>query len=396
MNGEEEKAKAEEFAQDIGLTQDEFKELVAKATKEMEQRGITENEDYYIYKRVGFALKLKQRNKGKTAEGFFIAQQNFVDYARKPRETIDNFIESRGLQLATSLGICDNNKSPLPFFRDPNTHQPVVPSSIDEEDDLEKCNPLSADDLTDYIRTLGESAAKKNGMLNDEGEYIYSTPEWKKGKVIPEHEYGGTAYGLFTVAGEDDPKLSEVTLYGEVATKALPTFKIVEFPTSLNKNKSTPDFHKLSLNKPIEDVGDDVDYFAYDEIVRKAAPDRRLDSLDELGDFIDAHQGFNEWAVVDADITEVGSNVSQFDSIAVTVSNSSSLSITGGDEEVTFWAKTDIAKGLDVAGEAIVVVAPRRNNEGKISGNLIGYYIDPVFRPMKTNDLDGKSVLDTW
>lgn len=393
MEVEELKKKVEEFAQEIGLTKDQYDEVVEKATKEMEARGVADDQlETYIYKRVQFALKQKARGAGQQAEGFFIGQQAVVDYARNPRQKAIDFVAEEGTKKAVSLRICDDNKNSLPFWIDPKTKQPVVPSDDEEESNLEKVPPLSETDLLEYITKLGEIEAKRAGLMNEDGSYVFTGPKWKKGRVIPDHEYGCTAYGIFKMPGDTEPKMAEVNMSGDIANTILPLFQIVKFPSRVNKDKSRADFYRLSMSKTISEEGDDVDYTQFDALVRSTFPERRLDAIDELDDFVDDHTDFNEWCVVDADIDEVGTTVSQFDSIAVRIA-SGGFAMT---DEITLWVNKDRAKGLVETGDAVVVIKPKRRNDGTISGDLIGYYIDPTFRPTDSDDVAADDVLRPW
>lgn len=389
----------EQVAKDIGLTEEQFNDIIAKVTEEMEARGIPdEQKDEYIVKRTEFALKLKIRNAGQEGEGFFIAQQRTVDYARNPRSKIEDYIKESGEKLAVNYGICDAKLNPKQFYVDPDSKQPVVPTSQDDYDALEMVEPLSEDELVQYIQKLGRMAAQKEGKMDDEGNYIYGPDavKWKRGKIIPEHEYGGTAYGIFTMPGDTTPKMATVTLQGDVANQVLPLFKMLKIPMNVNKNKTTAQMYALTTDKQISEINDDVDYPQFDKIVRNAVPDRRLDSIDELDQFIDTHNQFNEWAVVDADIMEVGTTVSQFDSVAVRVSSSTSISMQGMNEEVTFWVPSARAKGVTETSDAVIVVKPRKRDDGVISGDLIGYYIDPLLRPFETDDVGPDGVMKPW
>ena len=100
---------------------------------------------------MGFALKLRQRSLKEEAEGFFIAQQWTVDYARNPRQKILDYIKESGKRLAVDYNICNKDLVPQEFYVEPDSNQPVIPSSQEDYDGLEKVGPLTADELIEYI-----------------------------------------------------------------------------------------------------------------------------------------------------------------------------------------------------------------------------------------------------
>jgi len=137
-----------------------------------------------------------------------------------------------------------------------------------------------------------------------------------------------------------------------------------------------------------------VDYLEYDDIFRTAYPDKRLDSLDEIDEFLDSHEKY-DWCIVDADIVEVGTTISDFGSIPVTIANIAASS-RQQIKEITLWADAEQARGLIETSDAVIVLSPRAKEDGTIGGTLLGCYIDPYFRPTSTPRIDENGVLDPF
>lgn len=390
-DGNKVKEDAIKIAKEIGMPEDEFNKRVEKSKKEMETRNIPEDQmEYYVYKRVLSALKLKIRDAATEAEGFLIGQKSAMDFARVPRAEIDEYIEEKGTEKAIEFNICNADLKPLEFFVNEN-NQPVM-----ESEGAKKVGPLTEEEVASYIIELGKSIAQEYGKLDAKGNYIYPSDavQWKRGKIIPQHEYQGTLYGLFKMPGDKTPKVTEITIKGEAALESMPLFKIIKIPVKVNTNKSTSQKYVMNTQRTPTSVGEDIDYLDYDQTFRKAYPDKRLDTLDELDDFLQTHEKY-DWCIVDADITEVGTTVSDYDSVTVTIANIAASS-RQQIKEITLFVDVGQAKGLIETSDAVMVISPKEREDGSITGALLGCYIDPFLRPIETEDISEDGVLDPF
>lgn len=389
-NAEREKENAIKFAKQIGMSEEEFDKKVEEFVEEMRARNIPEEElEFYTYKRMNKALKLRIYDAQFEAEGFAIAQKPAIDFARFPREEIDKFVWEKGIEMAVELGVCNADLIPLKFQVD-EKNQPVMEGGVKE------VGPLSKEEVKDYITKLGTIVAQEAGKIDKDGNYLYSdnAVPWKQGKIIPQHEYQGTVYGLFQMPGDNNPKVTEITIKGEAALETIPLFKMIRIPAKTNVNKSNSQKNVLTTQRSPSFVGEDVDYLEYDDIFRTAYPDKRLDSLDEIDEFLDSHEKY-DWCIVDADIVEVGTTISDFGSIPVTIANIAASS-RQQIKEITLWADAEQARGLIETSDAVIVLSPRAKEDGTIGGTLLGCYIDPYFRPTSTPRIDENGVLDPF
>jgi hypothetical protein len=390
----------EAYAQKAGIKEEEFLKIEGEAAKEMEERGLDgEEKEYYTLKRIQLGLKMRFSSSSQEAEGFFIGKQNPFDYAKKPRETVEDFIREQGKLVAKEAGLCDNQLKPIDFVVDVQTNIPTTNFSQEDETDgkVKRVPAMTPEDLSNYIYNAGVVEARNRSMVDSEGKFIYLKPDFKKGKPIPEHDWGSVAYGVFKMPGDDEPKLATVTLRGDNATGTLPLFKVVRFPARVNKNKTSANHYELSMIKPVNSVGEDVDYWAFDEMITQGAPDRRLEDLQELPSFIQNHDEFRTWCIFEADIMDVGVISPEYDSVAVRVTDMTLDSFNSDDAEITFWVNKDIAVGLmDSISDVIFVANPYIKNDGTVSGNIIGYWVDPAIMPEPTGEIPTGDVLKPW
>jgi len=123
-NAEREKENAIKFAKQIGMSEEEFDKKVEEFVEEMRARNIPEEElEFYTYKRMNKALKLRIYDAQFEAEGFAIAQKPAIDFARFPREEIDKFVWEKGIEMAVELGVCNADLIPLKFQVDEKINQ---------------------------------------------------------------------------------------------------------------------------------------------------------------------------------------------------------------------------------------------------------------------------------
>ena len=390
----------EKFAQNANITQEEFEASFQEAMKEMDERGIPEDEkEYYSLKRVQLSLKRRFSGSSQEAEGFFIGKQPAFDYVKKPREEAQDFIREQGQIAAKTAGLCNKDLVPIDFYIDVETNIPTTHFTMEDEEQgkVKRVEARTPEELSDYIYKAGSIEAQKRGMMDDKGNFLYLKPEFKKGKVMPEHDYGAVAYGIFKMPGDDEPKVATVTLRGENAIDTLPLYKIVKFPAKVNKDKTTSSHYELSMSKPISSVGEEQDYWDFDDLILESVPDRRLDDLQDLPKFIEGHDEFRSWCIVEADIINVGMIGDDYDSVAVTITDYTMTSINSDDNELTFWIDKRLVPGLaDGISDVVFAINPYVKKDGEISGNILGYWVDPQLLPTVENELEAKDTLNPW
>lgn len=363
----------EAFAQDAGVSQDEYLIMLEKATDEMKARGNIADEDieYYALRRVQLALKMRFSSSAQEAEGFFIGKQNVFDYAKKPRKAVEDFMLEEGKQAAINNGICDSTLNPI--------------------------NHKTKEELEAYIEEAGRQAAIDAEKMDEEGNYLYTNDQYRNGKIIPINDYGTVAYGVFSMPGDDAPKLAMVNLRGHSATKPLPLFKMVKFGAKVNKNKSTQKFYQLSMTKAINSVGEEVDYTDFDDLIKEAVPTRRLDSLSEIQEFIELHNEFRSWCIVTGEIMEIGLGSATSNNIPIKITDISLTSMKAEENELTFWMDENLDAGLaEDAMDVVFVLNPYINAKGEITGNLIGAWVDPAFRNTSGADISADDLLESF
>jgi hypothetical protein len=390
----------EKMAQKAGISEEEFQKRIESAKEEMKQRKIpSEMEERYVLKRVQMSLKAKASG-AQEFEGFFIAKTNAFDYAKKGRETMDEFVRDEGQRLAKQFGLCDANLSPTAFVVDTKTKSPITSYSSEEEEQglIERMPPMTTMQLSEQIKSLGMQEAVKKGLANDKGEYLYQKPDFKKGKPMPAHDFSANLIGFFTAPGDDEPKLTSVVVKGELATQEVPLFEVVKFQGRINKDKTTASSYSCSMNKPVQRMGTAIDFWDYEENIRKALGGNMLESLQDLDNFIQNNSGFGIYCAVVADILEVGAS-GDYDSVVTRITDETMNSIQSNESEYTFWTRQELARGLDdMISDAFIVLAPYKKQDGSISGNVIGYWIDPLLRPMTSGlgEIEPEEVEEPW
>ncbi len=244
-------------------------------------------------------------------------------------------------------------------------------------------------DAQDYVEKYGKEKAIEDGYVNQKGDFLYTTPKWKKGNVIPEHEYSSTAYGVFKLENDDAPKYGELHLSGSQAIDFLPLYEEVEFEGRINKNKSTAKFYDIYLSSEVRSNGKKVEFWDFSEILDSAIPERFISSFDDLVVYLD--QGVNgkdNWCLVQCEIIDIGmvDNTDESKNVPVTLSDPESIT----SDSYTFWAEPELAKSIkgELFPDAIVSLRPYKKKDGTISGQIWSVFAPELMEAEEAEDLD--------
>jgi hypothetical protein len=402
MNIDEMQAIVDRLVKEGKIPEEEYQKMVADAEKEILGMGTVPDEmvDYYVLKRIQLGLKVRLSSSSSEMEGFFIGQHAPFDFAAKPRQTVADYIDKTGKIKAIELGICDSMLTPLVYYVENETNRPVA-MGYGEEVDSEKfsqAGPLDEESLADAIRELGSEEAQKNGYMNEKGEYLYTNDQYRNGQVIPAHDWSRVGYALVTAPGEKEPKIAVVNMRGDEALNGVPLFKVGRFSGRVNQRKSGPNHLEMSMKGGFTITFDeDVDYWEHDDTIQELVPERCLEGLDEIEGFVTARQNeFKRWCIVQADIMDVG-DVTANGVAPIQITDYSLSSLKSHKTDLTFWIERDMLSGLqDNTLDAILVLSPYIKKDGTVSGNCIGYWVDPMFKVDEPDSLSDEEVLEGW
>jgi hypothetical protein len=257
---------------------------------------------------------------------------------------------------------------------------------------------MTNDELKVKMAELGELEAQKAGYINGDGEFLYVNDKFRNGQVIPEHDWSKTAYGVFEFPGEAELKMATINIRGDMATQKTPIFQIVEFGGRINQKKSTNQHIEMSMNTKITATDEYVNYWYYDEMIREAVPKRRLDNLASIVDFVGERQNeFRRWAIVTADVMEVGVPMATNDNVPINVTDYSLSSFKSTEPEITFWMDKKMLGAISENDlDAVLIISPYVKKDGVISGNLIGYWVDGMDNPRMIDEIDDEDVLKAF
>jgi hypothetical protein len=382
------------------LSDEDYDEMYEAAAKEIQDMGTVpeEMQEYYTLKRVQLALKMRFSSSSSEMEGFFIAQHPTFDFAEKPHKIVSDYVDKMGKQKAMELGIIDSTLTPLVYYIDSQTGAPVDINSIDDEeaDRYEEAGPLAEEELDDMIYKLGRIEAVKHKYMNSEGEPLYVNDQYREGQVIPAHDWSRVGYAVVKAPGEEELKMAFVNMRGDTALNGVPLFKFGRFSGRINQRKSGPNHYEMSMKNAFTVTGDEVDYWDYDEVIESLIPERCLDGLDEIEGFVKSRpREFKRWCIAQGDIMVVGTPTNGV--VPITVTDYSLSSFKANESELTFWLEQDMLSGLqENILDAMLILAPYVKKDGTVSGNCIGYWIDPMFRAEAPDEVGEEDVLNSW
>jgi hypothetical protein len=360
----------EKMVKELKISDEEYTEMTENAEKEMEERGNIPDGmlEYFVLKRVQLALKVRTSGSRTTVKGFFIGAHPKFDFAAAPRQKVIDFIETAGKAKAIELDYCDTTLTPL---------------------------SMTPDELKVKIAELGEAEAQKAGYMNADGEYLYVNDKFRNGQVVPEHDWNRVGYGVFEFPGEDELKMATVNIRGDTATKAIPLFQIVEFSGRINQKKSTNQHIEMSMSSPITLTDEYVNYWYYDDMIKEAVPKRRLENLESIINFVGERQSeFKRWAIVTADVMEVGIPMATNNNVPINVTDYSLSSYKSAEPEITFWMDKNLLGHIRENDlDAVLIVSPYIKKDGTISGNLIGYWVDGMDNPRSVKPISDEDLL---
>lgn len=391
----------DKLVKEAKLSDEDYDEMFAAAQKEIEEMGTVpeEMQEYYTLKRMQLALKMRFSSSSSEMEGFFIGQHPVFDFAEKPHNTVSEYVKKVGTSKAMELNICDSTLTPLVYYVHAETGQPVDINMVPEEDieNYEEAGPLTEDEMADMVYKLGSIEAIKHKYMNEKGEPLYVNDQYREGQVIPAHDWSRTAYALATAPGDEDPKIVIVNLRGDAALDGVPLFEFGRFSGRINQRKSGPNHYEMSMKNPFVSSGDEIEYWDYEEAIRGLIPERCLEGLDEVEGFVKSRpKEFKRWCIVQGDIMEVGTPTGN-NVAPITVTDYSLSSFKANASELTFWLESDMLSGLqDNTLDAVLILAPYVKKDGTVSGNCIGYWIDPMFRTDVPEAMAEMDVLDSW
>lgn len=402
MNVEKMQEAVDKLVKEAGLSDEDYEEMLATAEEDILKMGTVPEDmvEYYTLKKLQLALKLRFSSSSSEMEGFFFGQHPVFDFAAKPHELVEGYVDKMGKMKANELGICDSTMVPLVYHVDRNTGEPVAldyNSDIDS-DKYEEAGPLEQDEMEDMIFKLGQREAIKHGYMNDKGEPLYVNDQYREGQVIPAHDWSRVAYALIKAPGEEDAKIGIVNIRGDEALNGVPLFEFGKFSGRVNQRKSGPNHLEMSMKNAFVSTGEEVNFEDFEDILQGLIPERMLEGLDELEGFINARKKeFKRWCIAPmVDIMEIGAPAPS-GVVPITITDYSMTSFKSNSAELTFWIEQDMLSGLqENALDTVVVLAPYIKKDGTISGNCIGYWVDPKFRTEAPEILSEDEVLDSW
>lgn len=385
------------LAKKARLSQTDVEKMYQKVNKEMKERGF-EGEKLEKMTLARMQVYLKKRFTPKSGErftGYFRGVENLTDFAEIARNKLLDQMRMMGLQEAVKKGKATKNGEALDGTQE----------EVDE-----------------FISEKSVEFGRNKGYLDEANNLIYVTPAWKRGQIIPDHEFSRTAFGVFEDK-EGKKKFTTVSLYGDAAAKVvqptkptegqhfgpdpaekviptqLPLFKPVELSASKKKKGQKDTEFMLNCYNIPELIKDEfVDAEKDDDLVKAAYPDRVLDNLSELS--ILNTLGTRVWGEVSGNV--VGMSVASNGNTVVDIDDLS-LQVTEEGEVpmVRVWFDSTIPVNLaDDALDVKFVISTYSKRDGSIGVNGLGYWCDPVWRQspveLEDDEVSDGSADDTW